>query len=181
MKKYKLEIQQDTDAMNPRTEFDCNIGQIIVTNNRHFSGDKQCSVSEMSDIVNNSDNSGVTIPIYAYVHGGIRLNTKPFNCPWDSGQAGFISLNRKQFLENMGYKRMSAKRLEEAKKQLLSELETYFQYIHGEIYGYIITDDEGEQVDSCWGFYGKEYCKKEGENEIKNLEFADKKRGGGQN
>ena len=28
--------------------------------------------------------------VYKYEHGGIALSTSPFNCPWDSGQIGYI-------------------------------------------------------------------------------------------
>lgn len=29
------------------------------------------------------------VPVYAYSHGGVRLSTWPFSCPWDSGHIGF--------------------------------------------------------------------------------------------
>jgi hypothetical protein len=38
---------------------------------------------------------------------------------------------------------------------LCDEWDTYLQ---GEVYGYIIEDESGNHVDSCWGFYGYEYC-----------------------
>jgi len=35
------------------------------------------------------------------------------------------------------------------------ELETFNQYLSGDVWGFVITDPEtGDDVDSCWGFYG---------------------------
>ena len=37
---------------------------------------------------------------------------------------------------------------------LKGELQTYAAWVLGEVYGYVITDPDGEVVDSCGGFYG---------------------------
>lgn len=34
------------------------------------------------------------------------------------------------------------------------EMETYEQWAEGDVYGFIVRDADGEQVESCWGFYG---------------------------
>lgn len=45
-----------------------------------------------------------------------------------------------------------------------SVLQEWTHYIDGEVYGYIITDKEGNDVESCWGFIGDiDYCKAEAE------------------
>ena len=44
--------------------------------------------------------------------------------------------------------------MERAEKCLRSEVETYDDYLTGQVYGYIIEDENGEQLDSCWGFLG---------------------------
>lgn len=41
---------------------------------------------------------------------------------------------------------------------LVGEVEIYSQYASGDVYGYVIEDEHGEEVESCWGFYGLEYC-----------------------
>lgn len=38
---------------------------------------------------------------------------------------------------------------------LKGELDTFTKYINGEVYGWIITDAEGDEKDSCWGYYGQ--------------------------
>ena len=37
--------------------------------------------------------SGKRRPVYAYIHGGMELSLKPFDCPWDSGLTGYIWTN----------------------------------------------------------------------------------------
>jgi len=36
---------------------------------------------------------------------------------------------------------------------LLAELNEYDQYLQGDVWGYIVTEN-GEETDSCWGFFG---------------------------
>jgi hypothetical protein len=43
-----------------------------------------------------------------------------------------------------------------------SEVDTYNQYITGEVYYYAITDADGEIVESCGGYYGREYAEQDG-------------------
>ena len=39
-----------------------------------------------------------------------------------------------------------------------SLLKQYRQWANGDVWGYIIEDSSGDEIDSCWGFYGDEYC-----------------------
>ena len=34
------------------------------------------------------------------------------------------------------------------------EVEAWDMYCQGRVYGFIVEDEDGEQLDSCWGFYG---------------------------
>ena len=82
------------------------------------------------------------------------MNTTGFSCPWDSGQVGFIYCTHKQ-LKDDGIP------VEQAKQILLGEVETYDQFLRGDIYGFVITakcekcgQEKDDPEDSCWGFYG---------------------------
>jgi len=46
-----------------------------------------------------------------------------------------------------------------------SEVETYDQFLRGEVYGYKI-DDNG---DSCWGYYGQEECMAEAKSVVDSM------------
>lgn len=42
-------------------------------------------------------------------------------------------------------------------------LETYNQWAQGDVFGFVIEDSDGVEIDSCWGFYGFENCKESAE------------------
>jgi hypothetical protein len=54
-------------------------------------------------------------------------------------------------------------------KCLRGEVETYDMYLTGQVYGFIVKDDEGEDLDSCWGYFGDEYCKQDAESVVEGL------------
>lgn len=108
------------------------------------------------------------LPVYMYEHGNIALSTAPFSCPWDSGQVGFIWVTKKA-VQEIASKELSLEELRQFGHRLLEgEIETYSQYLSGEVYGFICEryigeegdgadrddDNNWEEEDSCWGFFG---------------------------
>jgi hypothetical protein len=81
----------------------------------------------------------IAFPVYMYDHSGTSYSIRPFACPWDSGRAGAIFLRRADF----------GRPLREAAESILAE---YTAWANGQVYGFIIEDEEGEHLDSCWGF-----------------------------
>ena len=73
---------------------------------------------------------------------------------------GIIFVEKSKALEWFGRKRLSTKFIERVEHALTMEVEIYSQYKNGEVYGYIISDG-GNDEDSCWGFYGLDYCVKQ--------------------
>ena len=67
-------------------------------------------------------------------------------------RASWIYLCFKRNFEKEKLEKRSKKIIE---KYLQGEVETYNQYINGEVYGFIIEDENGNPVEdgSCWGFY----------------------------
>jgi hypothetical protein len=47
------------------------------------------------------------------------------------------------------------------------------QYLTGDVWGYVIKDKDGETIDSCWGFYGHDYCETEGKSMLAYLDKKD--------
>ena len=43
---------------------------------------------------------------------------------------------------------------EQITEQLTAEVEQYSQWVSGQCYGYVITDSNGDEVVSCWGYIG---------------------------
>ena len=104
------------------------------------------------------EQGAIVLPIYVYEHGGITVKCSPFGDIWDSGQAGYIYVTRKKVIEEYGDFSNASK--ERAKKYLLGEVQQYADYLEGMVYGYIVEDEDGEELTSCWGYYGdyREYC-----------------------
>lgn len=166
--KYRIDIIQDTDPESPRT-WD-NLGTMVCFHSGYILGDKHdydhrdySGWEEMKNDIIKRENVGVILPLFLYDHSGITMNTTGFSCRWDSGQVGFIFISKEKIREEYGVKRISKKMLDRVKGYLVGEVETYDQYLRGDVYGYRITDTEtDEELDSCWGFYCSDYCMEEG-------------------
>lgn len=148
----ELRIIPDHDAPNPRLEYD-HLGTLWITENRHFCGDKGAEYPD--------DSSPVCLPVFAYIHGGIALNTKGFSCPWDSGQAGWIYVTRDKLIKEYGSDTPESR--ERAENCLHSEVQEYSAFLNGDVYCFSVIETttcdscghENEKVvDSCCGFYG---------------------------
>jgi hypothetical protein len=90
------------------------------------------------------------LPIYMLDHSGLWISTRSFSCPWDSGQIGFIYLSKETFEAEF-----SDTSEDLAESIMKDEIEIYDQYLKGECYGYIIENQDREEVDSCWGYIGR--------------------------
>jgi len=89
---------------------------------------------------------------------------------WDSGQVGWTYATKEMIVKEYGKNKRKL-----AEKVLRGEVETFDQYLKGDVYGYIIQNSDGETVDSCWGFYGYEYCIEEGKSMLKHeVEYYNK-------
>lgn len=149
---YTVKVVADTDPESPR-EWD-NAGTVaILSRCRYTFGDERLSHEELDRIA--SDKRNIVLPIYMYDHSGITINTTGFSCQWDSGQVGIIYISRKDAAKEWGNKICTQTVAERAREYLKGEIKTLDQYLTGSVYGYIVCDPEGEETDSCWGFYGE--------------------------
>ena len=102
----------------------------------------------------------IVLPLYLYDHSGITINTTGFSCPWDSGQVGFIYANIAKVKKEYEWKLLTQKRKEQVIEWLKGEVETYDQFLTGDVYGFNIDDPiTDEHIDSCWGFFGDDWEK----------------------
>ena len=107
------------------------------------------------------DKVAVVLPLYLYDHSGITIWCSPFSCPWYSGQVGFIYVTLESIRSKYKTRAVTRKIRAQAESVLRAEVDTYGDYLTGQVYGYVVEDSDGEQRDSCWGFYGLDYCKQE--------------------
>lgn len=152
-KGYRIEIYQDENAESH------NFGKMLCFHKRYSLGDKvEMSVDEARELAEKltADKNAVVLPLYLYDHSGISISTKSFigrahHAEWDSGRVGFIYADANMIRENFG--KNDGESLERARELLEAEVETYDQYLRGEVYGYRIFDGQGNEKDSCWGFF----------------------------
>lgn len=173
MKKLILKIEQDQDAENPTSsdtgfKFFTNGPRVISSMNTKEDMSSFTEGHQTLDVVcarveESLGDGWKAFPVYAYSHSGVALSlgrdSYPFNCPWDSGIGGIMAFTVKD--------RMPEAIPEEVAK---GYIETLNQYLSGDVHGYIIEDEDGNDLESCWGFFGYDYCKQEGEGALKAVQ-----------
>lgn len=93
----------------------------------------------------------VLLPLYLYDHSGITMNTGGFSCPWDSGQVGWIFADGNTIRKE--YSNANRQSVATAESVLEGEVSVYDDFIRGDCW-YFRLYENGEEVDSCGGFYG---------------------------
>lgn len=163
---HSLEIQLDDDAESPR---ECDNNGIMVCWHRNYClGDKHDHKTPQDFLdwkQEQGDDIIACLPLYLYDHSGITMSTGAFSCQWDSGQVGWIIATRES-LESGGHK-VDDLDVAKVEEWLRGEVETYDQHIRGDRWGFILRGpipetcplcerdyNEGEEEESCWGFYG---------------------------
>ena len=144
---YKIDTYYDYDCESPNDWGDEQ--RFIVYDHRQFYVKREgFNPSEIFDHIEETKkffyDGFYVFPLYAYIHSGVALslgNTGyPFNCRWDSSCSGFVLIQK----EKSTWTRASAEKAAEGL------VETWNQYLSGEVYGYNCPDS----ADSCWGYYG---------------------------
>lgn len=151
------------DVPSPR-EWD-NLGTMVCQHDRYDLGDVRLGRYEEweppADVA-------VLIPLGLYDHGGITMYAGGGShvmdgAGWDSGTVGVIYVTSADVIECYGAD--TPENRDKARTVLLGEVETYDQYLRGEVYGYVVEkrvpccescghEPDHEHVDSCWGFFG---------------------------
>lgn len=162
----ELVIKHDPHAESPRL-FDGNVGTMAAFHGRYdlgdevsFNTDQFGGWSEMKDFIEDHNDVVAILPLFLLDHGRQHLSTTPFRNKWDSGLVGYIYATEED-VERLGLKDRENEEIEE---MLQDEVETYAQYLKGEVYGYILYEKEEcgmghthkNEIDSCWGFYTAE-------------------------
>lgn len=100
----------------------------------------------------------VIMPVSIYDHSGVSIWLGSPTCMWDSGQVGFMYLTKKDALRELG-NCTEENWKERAMECMEAEMEVYNCYISGDVYGFVIEDEDENEIDSCWGYYGDEAVK----------------------
>lgn len=179
--KLKIKIINDTNAESPR-KWD-NLGVMVCAHGRYQLGDEDGKAKALEFIRSRFSEEKIKkmefdeshlpsieqmllltgkvllLPLYLYDHSGVTISTSPFSCQFDSGKVGFIFVTHQKMLEEYGGDWLSQETLARAKACLQGEVAVYDQYMGGDIWGYRVLNDDDEEVDSCWGFFGSDPLK----------------------
>ena len=162
-----LKIVQDSHGESPRS-WD-NLGQMIFFGKLNHLGDEHShQVGEYEsrqefmekgakNLLKSLGEPAIVLPVHHYEHSGCGISTKfeyPYNCQWDSGTIGFAVVTHSAIRENWGLNRVTKAKKAHALEILEGEVETLSHFISGEVYGFQIEDENGEETDSCYGFFG---------------------------
>ncbi len=168
----------DSDAQSPRDNDGC-LCVMACWHRRSNLGDRQINpVSNrdafVADLESGGDKVLAIVPIWIYQHSGIFLKAQaerpgyPFTCQWDSGQVGwaYVMESRAKELECVGtHTTHDGKTItwDQARYEtdITMEVDVYDRWGRGEFAGYIVEDEDGDQLDSCWGFDDVDYCREE--------------------
>ena len=158
-KNHTIEIFQDENPENPIKEWDM-LGEFICWHSRYDLGNsKRFDTPEEVREYAKKTNS-LLYPLFMYDHSGIALSLSnsqyPFNCRWDAGQLGYVLIDREKALKEYSKKILTKKLKQKIYEVIQGEVNTYNQYLSGDVYGYKVIDKDGTEIDSCWGYYGME-------------------------
>jgi hypothetical protein len=121
-----------------------------------------CGKKVETIIMNAVHKNYILLPLYLYDHSVLILRAgeggNPFigraqHAEWDSGQVGWAYMSKKYAMDNWGKKRFTRTLKEKSLELLRGEVEEYGHYLSGEVYGFKIIDGDGNEIDSCWGWY----------------------------
>jgi len=165
---HTIKIYHDPDAVSPREW--SNLGTLICWHRRYRLGDRHqfdspeaflrdlVDVSDQTDLSldqlrERAERKAIILPVFLYDHSGLAMNTIGFYCPWDSGQVGYVYVTLEAVRKEFGAKRVTKALRDKAEDILRGEIVSYDAYLGGRVYGYVIEQD-GEEIDACWGFVG---------------------------
>jgi hypothetical protein len=162
-KGFTVEIHWDQEPESPR-END-NLGTMVCFHNRYDLGDKHDwpmnreGYEAFMEFLQKNQKIIISLPLYLYDHSGLRMKVGSFqgllpqgHAEFDTMLVGYIYFEKKKVIKEYGgwNKETRAKSI----KVLEAEVDIYDDYLSGNIYGYVVKDEDGQDLDSCWGFYG---------------------------
>ena len=137
-----IELTPDEMSESPRDWG--NVCRMVCWHRRYDIGDKHDFADADECQLWAGNNHHFIFPLFAYEHGGIALSlgrSYPFDCPWDSGQLGFMLVPGTEYAT-----KDSAFHCAETEVLVMN------QYLCGDVWFYYVP----EMGDSCGGIYGRD-------------------------
>lgn len=184
-------IFQDKCLVSPRGWY--NLGKMVCFHKRYDLGDNHDHKSnefngwdDFEQHLIKEHGAVIILPLFLYDHSGLSMKVGSFrgllpqgHAEFDSGQVGFVYATKEAINKEYIVKRITKETLEKAEKALRAEVETYDQYLTGDVYDYVIvkkkkcgecSHEDEEVLDSCGGFYGMDTVREALEDAMKGVE-----------
>jgi len=167
-KGFEIKIETDNFPFNPQKENDT-ASTMICQHKKYKLGDENdfdfsdCSNwKDVKKLIIEQKKPLAILPLFLYDHSGITINTTGFSCGYDSGQVGFIFID-KAGCDLIGFDEKWAKQnfpdktfIEALEEVMKSDVEIYDNYLTGEVYYFSVV---GIDDISCGGFFGYDHEK----------------------
>lgn len=145
---YTLSVWRDNyPGINPRKDYS-NLGTLYIPR-----PPRGYSFSDEDANAEDANAAPVKIPVYILDHSGIAVSAAPFGDVWDSWKAGVYYVTAEKIREEY---RNAPDATKKALQVARAELQTFADYIAGDIYGFTITDANGRERESVSGYFGED-------------------------
>lgn len=164
-KGFTIRILSDDDPLNPFTDQDGLPDIVTFLRSYDFTTDPKTAGNDPESFLEKAKAGGYFFrPLRAYIHGGIAFSLTDggqFSDAFDSGFAGFIYWTPEK-RESLGITDSYINSIlhdgETLESWLAAELESAVEqlndYASGNVWGFEVKDQDGEEVESVWGFLG---------------------------
>jgi hypothetical protein len=146
MKHVTYEIVQDDYPSNPRDEFD-HISTFYGPKNSRWTigGKKDIELDDLEGTIKDFRREKAII---------VEFESNAGTC--------YAIVERDQLhKEYLQYGYSMRKALYRARQCAKGEITEWLAYANGEVYGWIVKDNDGNTLDSVWGYYGYEFAEQE--------------------
>src|SRR5271165_7544720 len=160
---YRLAVYADPDVPNPLEDWS-KMGRLLSLNRRHGNFDP----AGVEDAIENNPDA---VPLSYFEHGQCLWSVAgelpaAARCPWDSVSFAGVWLPDSETLASARNYGGRTRQLF-MRKRARQACDAYTQWCNGEVYGYQVErvtacgtchGEQAEPLDSCWGFFGLDYC-----------------------
>jgi hypothetical protein len=167
--------------------------QLLNKKGYYYDSDNYDSWDEMEKAIKKENDIAIILPLWLHDHSGISMSFGR-TCSWDSGQVGFIFIDKETIRKEYNCKRINKKLLLKVEEILKSEVKYYDTYLRGEVYNFVsyeLTDeilkevnektldiddidiDDLEMLDSVCNFIGSDWIEEAIQD---NINWAKKRR-----
>ena len=167
--RWRLRILPDDEPFSPRDADP--FSTWVCWHSRYTLGDSHTYARPQDFLAAITPRVALIFPLYLYDHSGLTVSLASFagrapHASWDSQQVGFAYVLKSTVRQEYKISRITPRIYEKVRRCVEAEVQEYNQYLHGDIYGFLVEaktvcDHDTvhyDTVDSAWGFYGDDWA-----------------------